>query len=338
MKTSQRVISLLMVSLGLSAGVLLTSTVEPDAAKRVEASVQALHHSGDHQGALRELSRWLELYPNEPLVRAHLYLAMSTIAEDAKATARAGELRAVALAIDPSLSQRVELPAGERTAVILAAAVKSTEALKEVRAREQRPSAAAGLSAYVFPPAPVGAPGYQPSGDQPMPGFHALEGTAAPREQTPAAVPPAAAPAGPPSPPPLQQPQAQGYLPPADPYVAPRSYKLLTVDGETPTLPQRVVYDRSVLGSLAFFADACGALLQVNGQNLTFTPACGPAPRVIPASEILEIAMNSLVGANKGGFHIATRKGLYLNLILESGSTGDTQALIEKLRARLSLP
>ena len=94
----------------------------------------------------------------------------------------------------------------------------------------------------------------------------------------------------------------------------------------------RVVYDRPRLGDSAYFATACGALLQVEEGALTFTSGCGETPLVIPASEISEIRMNVAVGKAIGAFHIATARGLYLNLTGETGTGDRSREIVEALK------
>ena len=53
-------------------------------------NARAAQQEGNHTAALREYGRALEVYPNEPLVRAPIYLAMS---EEARAAGDAPQAR-----------------------------------------------------------------------------------------------------------------------------------------------------------------------------------------------------------------------------------------------------
>jgi hypothetical protein len=98
-----------------------------------------------------------------------------------------------------------------------------------------------------------------------------------------------------------------------------------------------VIHDHSQIGAQAYFEPACGALLAADGANLTFTPSGGEDPLVIPASEIIEIRMNSAVGREIGAFHIITRKGIYLHLAPESGNPEDARSAVANLLKQLRL-
>jgi hypothetical protein len=182
----------------------------------------------------------------------------------------------------------------------------------------------------MFPPAPVGSPVYQ----QPL-------ALAAPMPGWPATA--QNAPAGQPAYPGQGAPNAYGrpsYSPPAGPApyanasFKPRAGRVRGGDDE-PVF--RVVHDHSHIGNKTYFEESCGGLLSVSGTNLTFTGSGGEAPRVIPASDILEIRLNSVMGRDAGVFHISTRQGLYLTLAPESQDREQARSLIEAIRANLSL-
>ncbi len=99
----------------------------------------------------------------------------------------------------------------------------------------------------------------------------------------------------------------------------------------------RVIHDHSNIGNKAYFEQSCGGLLAASGTNLTFTGSGGEEPRVIPAADILEIRLNSVIGKDAGVFHIATRQGLYLSLAPESQDREQARALIEAIRTSLNL-
>jgi hypothetical protein len=216
---------------------------------------------------------------------------------------------------------------------------------------------------YAYPQAPYGQPGYQPPPNnayQPMPGYQDPNAAAMQQQQmqaNPYAAPPQP---GQYTPPPGYQPQQQaqmpqqqmnpyaaaqpqqaaGYYPPppADPYRPPQGYQPqgMWTRGES-AAPIKVVHDHSRNGDKAYFATGCGALIVVNGGNLTFTPGGGEAPRVIPASEIAEIRLNTAVGKDAGAFHIVTKKGLYIHLAPATGAADDARTIVDALRKQLSL-
>ena len=101
--------------------------------------------------------------------------------------------------------------------------------------------------------------------------------------------------------------------------------------------PIKVVHDHSQYGDKSFFETYCGALLSVDAGELSFTPGGAEGPLVIPASEILEIRLNLVVGKEVGAFHILTRKGLYLHLALESGNRDEARTVVDSLRQQLGL-
>ncbi|MBI3209964.1 MAG: hypothetical protein HYZ37_13845 [Candidatus Solibacter usitatus] len=145
---------------------------------------------------------------------------------------------------------------------------------------------------------------------------------------------------------PQQMPVAQGppgyggmmpFVRPVDQYAAaPQGMPAYVTRGANDK-PMRVVYDTSRFGDPAYFENGCGALLSTSGTNLAFTPGCGMAPRVIPASEITELRMNTLIGRDVGAFHILTRKGLCLHLAPESAKSEDAREMISALRSALKI-
>ncbi|MGA2185785.1 MAG: tetratricopeptide repeat protein [Bryobacteraceae bacterium] len=505
--------ALLAAPAALLSAVQLVATVDADAGRRIEAAIRTAQQEGNYEEAMRDYRRLVELYPNEPVLRARLYVAMSATAEKAGNADAAKEYLAVATAIDPALPAKLEQTQpgepttrggnrGDKVMAIMGAAMQSFQAIQQARQMYQQQRQAAGQQmqpqpaqygapppqGYQYPPAPVGAQGYQPpaGGYQPAPGYDPNaapppggmppqggyqpppQGGYAPPSgyppagppqqsygQPPQGAPPQGAPpqggyappqgappqggyapppqgyppqqaappqpgpsgqpqggyapppqpqgyppqqAGPPQPDPSGQPQGyappqggyappqqpqgypqqqgappqpnpsgqpQGYAPPQGgyappqqpqgypqqggyapqqpqgypsvaPYPAPHRYASRRTRGAE-FKPIQVVQDRSRLGDKAYFATACGALLNVDNGDLTFTSACGDEPQVIPASGILEIRMNAVVGKEMGAFHIATRKGLYLDLALESGSREDSRSVVDTLRKELNL-
>ena len=99
----------------------------------------------------------------------------------------------------------------------------------------------------------------------------------------------------------------------------------------------RVFHDHSRLGDTNYFEPPCGALLLAENGSLTFTPTGGEAPLVIPASEIMEIRMNTAVAKMAGAFHIITKKGLYLGLAPQGETADEGRADVDELRRQLGL-
>lgn len=58
---------------------------------------------------------------------------------------------------------------------------------------------------------------------------------------------------------------------------------------------------------------------------------------MIPASEILEIRMNTAVAKEAGAFHIITKKGLYLGLAPQGETADEGRADVDELRKQLGL-
>jgi hypothetical protein len=203
----------------------------------------------------------------------------------------------------------------------------------------------------MYPPAPVGSPIYQP----PM----------APPTSVPGWPPPPIQPSPATNPPQIPYPQPSVTAAPAPPggFAVPSanpnpnrgSYSFAAPNMQAPYANARyaprggrvrgganepvfkVIHDHSDIGNQTYFARSCGGLLSVSGANLTFTASGGEEPRVIPASDILEIRLNSVIGKDAGVFHIATRQGLYLSLAPESQDREQARSLIEAIRASLNL-
>ncbi len=106
-------------------------------------------------------------------------------------------------------------------------------------------------------------------------------------------------------------------------------------EGSAPVI---VIHDHFRLGEPNYFEHNCSAILSVEGGELQFIPsAAGEDARAIPAGEITEIRLNLVVGREIGAFHISTKKGLYLQLALESGSRDDARTAVESLNRQLGL-
>lgn len=132
--------------------------------------------------------------------------------------------------------------------------------------------------------------------------------------------------------------QPPPYAQPRMPYGAPAGYARGQQGRRgSAGAPIKVFHDHSRLGDANYFEPACGALLLVENGNLTFTPAGGENPLVIPASEIIEIRMNTVVAKEAGAFHIITKSGLYLALAAAGATAEEGRADMEELRKQLGL-
>jgi hypothetical protein len=142
----------------------------------------------------------------------------------------------------------------------------------------------------------------------------------------------------PPYPQQAQYPQPQQYAQQRAPYGVPAGYtrSQQTKRGDA-ARSIKVFHDHSRLGDKTYFDPPCGALLLAEDGSLTFTPTGGETPLVIPASEILEIRMNTAVAKDAGGFHIVTKKGLYLALAPEGATPDEGRADVDELRKQLGL-
>lgn len=182
-----------------------------------------------------------------------------------------------------------------------------------------------------YPSAPVGSPGYQapPQATAPTWPQQQVPAQAQQRQQHQSSPMPSTQGAGRPS---------YGRASAAAPYqnanYSPRTGR--NRGGDVPVF--RVMIDRSSIQATNYFEPACGALLSVSGENLTLTTACGEAPSVIPASDVLDIRLNSLIGREMGAFHISTKQGFYVSMAPESRGREDSRALIESIRKQLTLP
>jgi hypothetical protein len=88
------------VSIGLAAALMLpagllaqerrlSAPMDAGLGKQLIEHARAAQQEGNHTVALRDYSRALEVYPNEPLIQAPIYLAMS---EEAQADGDASQL------------------------------------------------------------------------------------------------------------------------------------------------------------------------------------------------------------------------------------------------------
>lgn len=400
------VLVVLVMPLWLLGANRLAVSVDPGLGAQILKAANTAEQEGNWNGALREYRRWLELYPNEPLMQAPVYLAMGAAAQKNGDSAQAKEYSRIARTLDPKIdshigkaeSSSVTRGKADTALSIMTAVMGAIQTARAARAQQQQYSPPPQYNqppggGYGYPAAPVGDPGYAPpaNGYAPMPGYGAPPnsgyapapnygqapgqqpgGYAPPSGQQPGYAPPpgqpnpnsygaGAPPAGappyggyppaqpygqqPPGPQAApgqyqQQPQGQyGYAPPPDPYGAPNNYQRRrgAMRGAAAPPPIKVIHDHSQVGDKDYFEKGCGALLAVDGGNLTFTPSGGEAPQVIPATQIREIRLNTTVGRNIGAFHVVTKKGLYLNLAPASGNRDEGRADVETLRKELGL-
>lgn len=196
-------------------------SVNPEMANQILTTARAAEQDGNFAGALRDYRRCLELYPNEPLLQAPIYLAMGAAAGKAGDQTQAKELTQIAQTLDPNVSSRVAKAAPEAvtrggkadTAIAIFAGVMSAvQQARAARAQQMQNAPPANYSQppggnYGYPAAPVGDPGYAapPNGYAPMPGY----GQPAPGQPSPYGNP-GAQPHG-------QQP-GYGQAPPGQPY------------------------------------------------------------------------------------------------------------------------
>jgi hypothetical protein len=175
--------ALLAVPVVLPAVSQLRVPVDVEARKQAETMVREAQQEGNPAAALRAYRRWLEFYPNEPLVQAEIYRAMSLLLEQSGETDQARTLADAAARLDPELEKRVQTgnPAmrgsNDKIAAIFVAAGQVAQTIQtardQYRVSHPRVVAPPPMAAqYAFPQQPVGAPGYQPpAAMQPMPGY-----------------------------------------------------------------------------------------------------------------------------------------------------------------------
>ena len=150
----------------------LAVPADPKWGTETRSAIEQARAEGDTSRALREYSKLLELYPNEPFVRAPIYLAMAQLAAEMGDDQKAAAYRSTALAIDPFLE--ASLPKTEAAGAKRGQAMDQVAALSAMGAqilaqvetiRNARKLAAAGqpapqpLAAPAMPAAPIGAPG-----------------------------------------------------------------------------------------------------------------------------------------------------------------------------------
>jgi len=191
--------AVLMLPASLLAQERLSAPMDADLGKRLIENARAAQQEGNHTVALREYARALEVYPNEPLVRAPIYRALS---EEARADGDAAQAKVyleMAESIDSGAGKRLQgAPAattrgsgetasavGQGALSMIAAILQAREAAKAAKMQkqqltqqqqlqqqqmqaqlQQQQQASQALAqppgGYAYPPAPVGQPGYPP--------------------------------------------------------------------------------------------------------------------------------------------------------------------------------
>jgi len=132
--------------------------------------------------------------------------------------------------------------------------------------------------------------------------------------------------------------QPPPYAQPRAPYGAPAGYyRPQQARRGSAGQPIKVFHDHSRLGDSNYFDPPCGALLLVENGSLTFTPAGGEQPLLIPTTDIIEIRMNTIVAKEVGAFHIITKSGLYLALAPAEATAEEGRADMDELRKQLGL-
>src|SRR5689334_9255826 len=99
----------LLLPAGLLAQARLSAPMDASAGQKLIENARTAQQEGNHSAALREYGRALEVYPNEPLVRAQIYLAMSAEAKADGDAALEKLYRGMADAID---SDAAKTPSG----------------------------------------------------------------------------------------------------------------------------------------------------------------------------------------------------------------------------------
>ena len=96
--------------IGLLAGTASARQIvppDPTLQAQIQLSIRAANNAHDWARLIAESRRLLEFFPNEPAVRAPIYLAMAEAANHANDRAQAADYRAMAMAIDPNLQDRM---------------------------------------------------------------------------------------------------------------------------------------------------------------------------------------------------------------------------------------
>ena len=356
---------LFTIGLSLMYGQPTTIRMNQYQEEKLATSLRTAVADSDPQSVLRQSRRYLELFPNDPKMQAPVYLLMSEAYKQLGDPEQQAMFSTIANRIQPGLngeSGPVSGPAtrgdkANRMDTIMTAVGQGLQAYTQIRMQIQQQKLIAQqaqmqqqLAAQqqqigqpvlqqrqvpvqyapqaqptgVYQPAPIVDPNYNPNtaANGPMPGWAPQANLAVPVQQE----------GGPFSPP------AQYAAAVASPYSAPATYAApAPLRGAKKALALNVIHDHSKLGSAAYFEQSCGMLLSAAEAALTIFPKGGEAPLVIPASEIVEIRINSIVGREQGAFHFVTKRGLYVQMMPASASNEETREMVAALREALHL-
>ena len=120
-------------------------SVDPEARKQAEIAVREAQQDGNAAATLRACRRWLEFYPNEPIVQAGIYRAMSLVAEESGDAAQAQVWGTTARQLDPAFEMGLQddAPAMRGGADKLAAVLAGVAATEQTDQPEKSIGAAA---------------------------------------------------------------------------------------------------------------------------------------------------------------------------------------------------
>ena len=128
-----------ITALGTQAA-MLKVPVDPAVVKQVEAAAQTAQQDGNYPAAIREYRRWLELYPNEPVVQAGLYMAIGLAYEKTGDSTESKAYLQLAKSLDPTLEKRLDQPGvitrgekADRFAAIMGAIAQTAAAVDQQR-------------------------------------------------------------------------------------------------------------------------------------------------------------------------------------------------------------
>jgi hypothetical protein len=177
---------------------------DPTLQAQIQQSIRAADNAHDWGRLVAESHRLLEFFPNEPAVRAPIYLAMAEAAKRAGDNNHAAEYRAAATAIDANLPDR--LPKGAEGIDIMQTmllAMRIASAMPQARLAARTSGKAVGgdsSPSTFYPDTAVGSSAYQPpqGGYLPAPaydptpyGYLAITSTSEPPPAPVSAQPPA---------------------------------------------------------------------------------------------------------------------------------------------------
>jgi hypothetical protein len=150
----------------------LAVPADPALEKQIRDSIEQARAEGNLSRVQRELSKLLEVYPNEPQVRAPIYLALAEASTGLGDDAKALQYRAIALAIDPHAAEwNGNQPTGgenrgQKADKILGFLTTGLQIATQIAQARQpggaiapQPVGQPQLQMNAFPQAPVGMPG-----------------------------------------------------------------------------------------------------------------------------------------------------------------------------------